>query len=119
MRWLPSLRADFIQACQLFATVVDSKGLQDERTIARLTQFIRDSGVPQLVYKSDQEPAITGMIEHALRRSGRTGRPEDAETFDSGLTQAIGENSAVGESASNGRAERTIQAVEDLLRTLK
>ena len=103
----------------VIATVVDSKGLQDERTIARLTQFIRDSGVPQLVYKSDQEPAITGMIEHALRRSGRTGRPEDAETFDSGLTQAIGENSAVGESASNGRAERTIQAVEDLLRTLK
>ena len=103
----------------VIATVVDSKGLQDERTIARLTQFIRDSGVPQLVYKSDQEPAITGMIEHALRRSGRTGRPEDAETFESGLTQAIGENSAVGESASNGRAERTIQAVEDLLRTLK
>ena len=54
------------------------------------------------------------MTEEALRRSGRSG-----SAFDSGLDQAVDEHSAVGESASNGRAERTVQAVEDLLRTLK
>ena len=42
---------------------------------------------------------------------GRRGDVEDIE--------AVPESSAIGESASNGRAERTVQAFEDLLRTLK
>ena len=46
-------------------------------------------------------------------------QPESDEAFASGVSQAVAEFSAVGESASNGRAERTVQAVEDLLRTLK
>ena len=103
----------------VLATVCDTKGPKDERALARLTTFIKESGYPRLVYKSDQERAIAAMIEEALRQAGRTGVPEDPDTFESGLSQAICEHSAVGESASNGRAERTVQAVEDLLRTLK
>ena len=103
----------------VFATVCDAKGTEDEKAILRLSQFIKDSGVPKLVYKSDQERAIAKMTEEALRRAGRNGQPENPDTFDSGLEQAVSEHSAIGESASNGRAERTVQAVEDLLRTLK
>ena len=51
------------------------------------------------------------MIEETLRRTGRSG------TFES--FEAVPEASAVGESASNGRAERAIQAIEDKHRTLK
>ena len=103
----------------VLATVVDAKGLADERTISRLTTFIKESGVPKIVFKSDQENSISAMTEAAIRRAGRTGVPESSDTFESGLTMAVSEFSAVGESASNGRAERTVQAVEDLLRTLK
>ena len=33
------------------------------------------------------------------------------------IEQMVPENSAVGESASNGKAERALQQVEDMLRT--
>ena len=102
----------------VLATVCSNKG-NDELAIARLTSFIKEAGIPKLVYKSDQEHAITFMIEEALRRSGRSGIPEEPDTFNSGLQQAVAEFSAVGESASNGKAERTVQAVEDMVRTLK
>ena len=59
------------------------------------------------------------MIEEALRRSGRSGIAEEPDAFNSGLQQAVAEFGAVGESASNGKAERTVQAVEDMVRTLK
>ena len=105
--------------CQVLATVCDAKGVHDELAIARLTNFVKEAGFAKLVYKSDQENAITAMVEAAIRQAGRAGVPEEPETFNSGLYQAVGELSAVGSSASNGRAERTVQAVEDLLRTLK
>ena len=101
------------------ATVCDAKGTEDEKAIRRLTQFIKESQYPQIVYKSDQERAIAKMIEYAIKGAGRSGIPESEEAFASGVSQAVAEFSAVGESASNGRGERTVQAVEDLLRTLK
>ena len=67
----------------VFATVCDTKGTEDVSAVSRLTNFIKASGVPKLVYKSDQENSITKMTEEALRRSGRTGVPEDPDTFDS------------------------------------
>ena len=88
--------------CQVLATVCDAKGVQDEMAIARLTTFVKETGFAKLVYKSDQENAITAMIEAAIRHAGRTGVPEDEETFDPGLYQAVAEVSAVGSSASNG-----------------
>ena len=54
----------------MLCTVVDEKG-NDEATVLRLTNFIRDSGYKHLVYKSDQEPAIRAMFEAAAKTVGR------------------------------------------------
>ena len=100
---------------KVFACVVDMKGT-DGYAITRLVEFFRESGISKFVYKSDREPAIVALMEEAVKRSGRSGellKPDEEPQ------QGVPENSAVGESASNGRAERTIQAVEDLLRVHK
>ena len=94
----------------LFATVCDAKG-HDEPAIRRLSTFLKETGVSKLVYKTDQESSIKVMIEAALQRTGKSG------TFES--YEAVPEYSAVGASASNGRAERAVQTIEDQLRTLK
>ena len=57
---------------------------------------------------SDQEGACKSMIQDAIFQT--QGRGEWVE--------AIPETSAVGESQSNGRAERSVQRVEDHVRTL-
>lgn len=97
-------------AKMFFASACDVKGPEDEVT-SRLTAFFKEAGIPKLVYKTDQEYSLRNMIEEALRRAGRSG------TFEA--FEAVPEASAVGESASNGRAERAVQAIEDMLRTLK
>ena len=94
----------------VFASACDMKGADDD-VVGRLAQFLKSTGITKLVYKSDQEPSIRTALEEALRRIGRAGECEAVE--------AVPESSAVGESASNGRAERTVQSFEDLLRTLK
>lgn len=93
-----------------FASGCDTKGADDD-VVRRLSQFFKESGVAKMVYKSDQESPLKTAIEETLRRTGKSG------TFES--YEAVPEYSAVGESASNGRAERAVQIVEDLLRTLK
>ena len=98
----------------MFAVVCKRKGAQDEYTASRLCQFIRECGVKDLVYKSDQEASVIALMNEVLRRSTTIG---DAHY---GLVQnAVPENSAVGESQSNSRAERTVQTFEDMLRTYK
>ena len=109
-----------------FACVVDMKGRgTDGYAISRMTEFIRQSGLTKFVFKTDQESSIKALMEEtiqkdadiktmmdeAIRRSGRQG--------DHIPLTAVPENSAVGASASNGRAERTVQTVEDQLRVLK
>jgi hypothetical protein len=79
--------------------------------VKRLANFIKESGLSKMVYKTDQESALRSTIEEALRRTGRSGVFESFE--------AVPEMSAVGESASNGKAERAVQTFEDQLRTLK
>ena len=93
---------------KVMACVVESKGVVDLYGVQRVTAFIRESGLVDFnfVVKSDQESSIVAMLEQAIRRSGRHG-------------SVVPEASAVGESASNSRAERTIQAVEDMLRVHK
>ena len=93
---------------KVLACVVDSKGVTDPYAVARVSSFIRESGLVNfnVVVKSDQESSICAVMEQAIRKSGRHGT-------------VVPENSAVGESASNGRAERTVQSVEDLLRVHK
>ena len=93
---------------KVLACVVESKGVVDMYGVQRVSAFIRESGLVDFnfVVKSDQESSIVAMLEQAIRRSGRHG-------------SVVPEASAVGESASNSRAERTIQSVEDLLRVHK
>ena len=123
-----------------FGCVVQTKG-PDPLVVARLTQFIKDSGLVHFAYRSDKEPAIVAMIEEACARAGRRGikvtseedvavedLPDEVEVpeppainplaIDSSQV-AVPEHSHPGESQSNGRAERAVQAVEDQVRTLK
>lgn len=112
-----------------FACVIDLKG-KDAYAVARLSDFIRGSGLTKFVYKSDQEVSVRAaaeeavkdaqmkddqikdLMEEAIKKSGRAGTHLPFNT-------AVPELSAVGESASNGRAERAVQTVEDQLRVGK
>ena len=100
---------------KVFACVVDSKGADDYAT-RRMCDIIKESGHANFVYKSDKEHSIIALIDEAVRRPGRAGRhvPPDVP-----VRRGVLENIAVGESQSNGRAERAVQTVEDLLRTHK
>ena len=86
----------------IFATACDAKGIDDPEAVGRLATFLKEAGIPRLVYKTDQESSLKSAIEEALRRVGKSG------TFEA--FEAIPEYSAVGESASNGKAERAVQA---------
>ena len=46
--------------------VRDQKG-RDPHVVSRLAAFIRENGVQQLVYKSDQEPSIVAMAQEAIK----------------------------------------------------
>ena len=83
------------------------KSANDVFAQTQLKGFIRTHGVKHLVFKSDQERALVALLEAVaadLRRDGIT---------------IIWKQSPVGESQSNGVAERQIQSVEDLLRTMR
>ena len=97
----------------ILATVCPHKGV-DEQVVARMASFIKDSGYRSIVYRSDQEPSIRAMFEEAFKASGREGALYNAD-----LHQMVPEASAVGESQSNGKAESSVQKIEDLLRTYK
>jgi len=93
----------------MFAAMCSVKGPEDAFVLNRLEAFLKDEGVYKIAYRSDQEPSIVALIEAALRNNGKAGA----------ITEAAPEHSAVGESASNGMAEKTVQMFEDQLRTLK
>ena len=69
-----------------------------------MAEFIRQSGLTKFVYKSNQESAIKALMTEAIRKTGTSGE----------LAPVPG-SSAVGASDSNGRAEKEVQAVEDLV----
>ena len=86
---------------------VEVKGPNDQYGCEKLKCCIKTHRIELLVCKSDQDNALVAKIEKvvdALRRDG---------------FQEVLEQSPVGESQSNGIAERKIQAVEDLLRTMR
>ena len=58
---------------------------------------------------ADQESALATLMSKAVNKVGITGE----------LVSAVPENSSVGESQSNGRAERAVQEAEDMLRCTK
>ena len=93
----------------MVASFCDAKGPTDAYALDRLENCLKDEGISKISYRSDQEPAIVSLIETALKNNGKAGEIHDASP----------EHSAVGESASNGVAERTVQQFGDQLRTLK
>ena len=97
------------------ACVTDAKGA-DRYAVARMAEFIRESGLTKFVYKSDQESSVKTVMTNAIKEVISEAAKKTGST---GEFAPVPENSAVGASASNGRAERAVQAVEDLVRTLK
>ena len=77
-------------------------------------RLLRENGVTHLVYKSDQERNLKTFIDSSFVIAGFA-KTEDDEA----VLCAVLEYSAIGESASNGRAERAVQMIEDQARTLK
>ena len=92
----------------LFAVPCDTKG-NDPYVTARLASFLEQSGVHQMTYMCDQEKPLDAMIKHMLMHLNITGE----------WVGAVPERSAVGESQSNGRAEKSVQQIEDHIRCLK
>ena len=92
----------------LVAIPCDVKG-EDEYAVGRLVEFLRDCGISRMVYMCDQEPAIGAVIRAAV----------DQLRIQSTWVGAVKENSAVGESQSNGKAVAAVQCVEDQLRVTK
>ena len=93
---------------------MDEKGANDELAVKLLTNYFKENGVKKLVYKSDQENAVKSYIDEALKQAGATG-----EVDNDAVLAAVPGYSAVGESPLNGRAERTVQIIQDQIRTLK
>ena len=83
------------------AAVVPEKG-QCAYAIKKISQWLKWLGSKRIIWKSDQEPAIL-----ALR---------DAAKLLLTDVEIIPEESPVGESQSNGRADMPVQHVEDVLR---
>ena len=66
------------------------------------------------MYKTDRERSNNIFIDETLKVAGIAATEDDEA-----VQCAVPEYSAVGESASNGRAERAVQQIEDQARTLK
>ena len=97
----------------LFAVLCDQKRVDDD-VVTRLAQCIRNSGYSHIAYKSDQEASIHAMFEEAFRRSSCQG-----SCYNPKLRQLLPESSAVDESQSNGKAQNSVQRLEDMTRTHK
>ena len=95
------------------ATVCDTKG-PDENVVARLAQFLKETGHTHMTYKSDQEASLRALFEEAFQKSSRQGALHNPR-----LQQLVPEASSAGESQSNGRAENAVQRLEDMVRTFK
>ena len=103
-RWLCVLVGRLYPSRAMFAAPCSKKGA-DAHVTARLASFLRACGISHMSYMCDQEGALKTMMQEALEVC--KGRGE--------YLGAVPENSAVGESASNGRAERSVQRFENHL----
>ena len=124
-----------------FSTVVDVKG-PDPAVVKRVSRFILELGLVNFVYRADRENYIQALLDEAVKMSGAHGIPqpiepverEEPQTFmdeaenDPGIPDRVNaepvqtatpELTQPGESQSNGIAERAIQQVVDLFRTIK
>ena len=88
---------------------VSSKGAADGYAVQRLASFVEGTGVKTLVYLSDQESVFRKLFEASFNQVAAEPK----------FLRATPDVSAVGESQSNGAAERSVQQWEDLPRTYK
>jgi hypothetical protein len=88
----------------LFVHAVPRKGMTHEHGAREICKDITKIGYKKIVIKGDNEPAI-----HSLQEEIRSKREDDT----------VIENSPVGQSQSNGVAERAVQAAGEQLRTIK
>ena len=107
----------------------------------KVAQLIKDCGFVDAVYKSDREASIRALLAEAAALAGvkaeevEEEHPEQEEHEEPGrdapskaipapkqtaeAPAAVPETSSPGESQSNGSAERGVQMIEDMVRTLK
>ena len=83
--------------------------IDDDSVTKRLARWLQGCGVSSFTYMCDQEGALRTMIQGMLVNM----RAEDKWVGD------VPEHNAVGESQSNGKAERAVRHVEDLVRCHK
>ena len=88
----------------IFAHMVPRKGLISMHGAEEMIKDIAKLGHREVILKSDNEPALRSVQEEVKRRR------EDP---------TILENSPVGDSRSNGAAERAVQAVGEQVRVLR
>ena len=117
------------------APIVDATRTTDF-AIGSVYGWVLQCGLVRFVYRSDRGRALKYLLGAAVRESGREAKPPDAgaaeddvvvhwlageqDTITSVPAQiATPEHSSVGESQSNGAAERSVQRVEDQARTAK
>ena len=86
------------------STVVENKGGGCAWAVKRITNFVDGLGHGKIIFKSDNEHSIVDVWDAV--RIART-------------AQTVAENSPTGESQANGVAERAVQDVQGVLRTLK
>ena len=88
----------------IFAHVVPKKGFTHEHGAQEMIKDIKKLGYSEVILKCDGEPALKSVQEEVKRRR------EDP---------TILENSPVGDSRSNGVAERAVQALGEQVRVLR
>ena len=88
----------------IFAHVVPRKGMISQHGADAMEKDIEKLGYKEIILKSDGEPAIKSVQEEVKRRR---------------KDNTILENSAPGDSRSNGAAERAVKAVSEQVRVLR
>ena len=107
------------------AGVCDVKG-PDPHVVQGVAPWLRQIGPSHYAYMSDIEPALRALLAEATRIAGLQGvhepKPQDEECSDDaggiaeailGPAVAVLEDSSLGDSRSNGFAERSVQMAED------
>jgi hypothetical protein len=93
-----------IRRGMIFAHAVPRKGLVDDHGVGEIILDLEKLGLKRILLKCDGENALKHIQEEVQRRRSE---------------ETILENSPVGDSRSNGKAERAVQSIVGLIRTMK
>lgn len=102
----------------VWAIMGQRKG-DDEYVVRRASDIISRLGYMKVVIKSDQEPSMN-EVDQKVRENLQKIRESVTHHMNTGSAgQVVIVNSAVGESAANGKVENAIQRVQDQVRAIK